>query len=73
MVDKVMTNKKFAEEDQAFQKSCEKAGLPIAPMNLRHGGKTVRVEHAALGLGRQAGKWRRGCGLAYRKMVLKNL
>lgn len=47
-----MTNKKFAAENKHFQNACEKVGLP-------------RTNHAKLGLGRQAGKWRRKTGLAY--------
>lgn len=47
-----MTNKKFAVENKIFKDACEKVGLP-------------RTNHAKLGLGRQAGKWRRKTGLAY--------
>ena len=73
MTDKRMTNKQFAQDDQGFQKACQAVGLPLPAFNVKHGSKTERVDHGSLGLGRQAGKWRGGCGLAYRKTILKNL
>ncbi len=46
-----MTNKEFAEQDQNFKEACQKVGIP--------------KQHPAMGLGRQAGKWRRKKGLAW--------
>jgi len=52
-----MTNKKFAETDQEFQKACEAVKLPFDAV---HGKKKNS-------LARQAGKWRRQTGLAYKE------
>jgi hypothetical protein len=41
-----MTNKEFAEKDEAFKEACAKVNLPATK--------------------RQASKWRRGFGLAYK-------
>ena len=49
-----MTNKEFSEKDQDFKAACEKVKLPIKP-------------HDNNGLRRQAGKWRRKTGLAYKE------
>lgn len=60
-----MTNKDFAETDEKFKHACSNVGLPRRIFNVKRGGKTVSVNHAALGLKRQAGKWLRHTGLAY--------
>ena len=61
-----MTNKEFAEKDQGFKDACIRVKLPNKPMAIKRGSKAISVGHAGLGLGRQAGKWRRKVGLAYR-------
>ena len=53
-----MTNTEFANKDDKFKVSCEKVGLP-------------KKMHSHLGLARQAGKWRKGKGIAYKAAVLK--
>jgi formate-dependent phosphoribosylglycinamide formyltransferase (GAR transformylase) len=64
----VMTNKKFAEQDVSFQKACEEAGLPnhITVIHSRKGNRTGKGNSS---LTRQASKWRRGKGLAYKKRM----
>uniref|UniRef100_A0A6M3LXN9 Uncharacterized protein n=1 Tax=viral metagenome TaxID=1070528 RepID=A0A6M3LXN9_9ZZZZ len=52
-----MTNTEFAIKDDKFKASCEAVGLPN--------------KHKHIGLARQAGKWRRGKGLAYKAAILK--
>jgi hypothetical protein len=49
-----VTNKVFAQDDKHFKDACEKVKLPIK-------------KHEKMGLGRQAGKWRRKTGLAYKE------
>ena len=49
-----MTNKEFAKDDMIFKEACEEVKLPSGI-------------HAKCGLARQAGKWRKGKGLAYKK------
>ena len=61
-----MTLKEFSETDTQFREACNKVGLPKSfPLN--HGGKTFTISHANLGLTRQASKWLRGEGLAYKE------
>jgi hypothetical protein len=49
-----MTNKEFAKTDKAFQEACAKVKLP-------------QEKHKELGLSRQAGKWQRKTGKAYKE------
>lgn len=49
------TNAEFAQSDKVFLKACELAGLP----------KAKRKDGEFFSLARQAGKYRRGKGLAY--------
>lgn len=51
-----MTNKEFSEKDDIFRSACKKVGL-----------LEESRRHFKLGLGRQAGKWKRKKGLAYNK------
>ena len=64
---KTITLKIFSETDEGFKKACQKVGLPMKPMILKHGSKTVSVNHVDLNLKRQAGKWLRQKGLAYKE------
>ncbi len=49
-----MILKEFSETDEGFKKACEKVKLPF-------------LKHKHLGLKRQAGKWLRQKGLAYKE------
>jgi len=62
-----MTNKEFSEKNEHFKSACERIGLPKKPFGIKNGKRTLIVSHSNLGLGRQAGKWRRGKGLAYKE------
>lgn len=53
-----MTNSEFAKKDTAFISLCESIGLPMR-------------KHSHMGLSRQAAKFRRGKGLAYKAGILK--
>lgn len=59
---KEMTNEEFARTDKQFQAACAKAGLPKTAVHKR-GGSTVSATVSSLA--RQAGKWRKGKGLAF--------
>jgi len=48
-----MTNREFSEQDQDFKGACQKVGL--------------LKQHPDMGLSRQAGKWKRKRGLAYKE------
>ena len=61
-----MSLKEFSETDQKFIAACSKVGLPKS-FPLKHGGKTFTISHANLGLRRQASKWLRQEGIAYKK------
>jgi len=54
-----MINRKFADSDEKFKQACEKVGLPFS----RRG----KADHSKLGLRRQASKWKRQKGLAYKE------
>jgi hypothetical protein len=49
-----MTNREFAEQDNDFKDAYLRVQLPKSP-------------HLSTGPGRQAGKWRRKKGLAYKE------
>ena len=49
-----MNLKEFSEKDEKFKEACIMVGLPFE-------------KHRHLGLGRQAGKWLRQEGLAYKE------
>ena len=62
-----MTNKEFSEQTVDFKDACERTGLPKKSFTVKNGKRTSTVSHFNLGLGRQAGKWQRKKGLAYKE------
>lgn len=51
-----MTNNEFAKKDEKFKLACESVGLPFSK--------------STNGLSRQASKWRRKKGLAYKSEII---
>jgi len=62
-----MNNKELSEQTVDFKDACVRTGLPKKPFTIKNGKRTSIVSHSGLGLGRQAGKWRRKKGLAYKE------
>lgn len=57
-----MTNREFSENDEMFKMICAKVGLPFAKPS--HKGKPSGTHGS---LTRQASKWRKGRGIAWKK------
>jgi hypothetical protein len=64
-----ITNRQFANEDVSFKVACANAGLPrhITVVRSRKGNKVKQGKDQSLT--RQASKWRRGLGLAWKEMT----
>ena len=61
-----MTLREFSEKDTQFKNACGNVKLPKTHV-LSCGGAKINVNHGALGLKRQASKWMRQMGLAYKE------
>ena len=62
-----MTNREFSEHSEDFKAACKQVGLPKKSFTLKNRKHISIVSHSNLGLGRQAGKWRRKKGLAHKE------
>jgi hypothetical protein len=65
-----MTNREFSRTDEGFKAACEKVNLTSmhkAVAKTRKSKGSARTSRIAGDLTRQASKWRRGKGIAYKE------